>query len=131
MEIPDNITVAFGLTAQGHMQEIRGWLKTGATWAWIGKEIGWHPATAREYYFVELKGLRQDLREGAYRGLCCYDKRHHLYQETFDPEDIDSKSLDSTCHCDNCFYGRTVDALKTLELIDELEEQDQLIERLT
>jgi hypothetical protein len=44
------VRIKFGLVQQGHIPTIERMLKDGATWDEIGKEIGWYPPTAREWY---------------------------------------------------------------------------------
>lgn len=45
----------FGLRAQGHLPTVERMLADGATWVEIGKEIGWCPVTAEQWYQREAK----------------------------------------------------------------------------
>jgi hypothetical protein len=51
-------TVQFGLRAQGHIPTIERMLADGRSWKSIGKEIGWDPLTAAEWYVRELVAAR-------------------------------------------------------------------------
>ena len=44
------LQVRFGLRAQGHVQTIEDMLLDGDDWPAIGREIGWCPETAREWW---------------------------------------------------------------------------------
>jgi hypothetical protein len=50
VELLDSKRVVFGLRAQGHIPTIEQMLAEGASWNEIGKAIGWHGPTAKEYY---------------------------------------------------------------------------------
>jgi hypothetical protein len=50
MEIFNNSKFVFGLVNQGHIPTIEKMLKESKTWDEIGKQIGWCPNTAKEYY---------------------------------------------------------------------------------
>lgn len=47
--------VRFGLRAQGHTGTIDRMLADAGPWDAIGKAIGWHPPTAREWHERDLK----------------------------------------------------------------------------
>ena len=44
------LKIQFGLEAQGHIPTIEALLADGADWEAIGKAIGWHGPTARQYW---------------------------------------------------------------------------------
>lgn len=49
-----NVSVRFGLRAQGHIPTIERMLSEGADWHAIGRAIGWHADTARQWYEREV-----------------------------------------------------------------------------
>lgn len=49
------LKVKFGLRAQGHIPTIERMLSEGKSWDDIGRAIGWHGSTAKEWYARELK----------------------------------------------------------------------------
>lgn len=59
--------ILFGLEAQGHIPKVEFMLARGATWAEIGREIGWDGATAEQFYGMYLKraGSGVGTQEGA------------------------------------------------------------------
>lgn len=44
------LTIKFGLEQQGHIPTIERMLSENRTWDEIGRAIGWHPATALDWY---------------------------------------------------------------------------------
>ena len=44
------IRVKFGLRAQGHIPKVNFMLAMGATWDEIGRAIGWHGPTVKQFY---------------------------------------------------------------------------------
>ena len=54
------LKVRFGLEAQGHIPTIEFLLKVGASWATIGRKIGWHGPTAERFYLRYLARLGKD-----------------------------------------------------------------------
>ena len=55
----------FGLKAQGHIPTIQRMLAEGKTWEDIGREIGWDPGTAEEFYIRECPPNAKDQTAGA------------------------------------------------------------------
>lgn len=53
-----NVPVLFGLEQQGHIPTIQRMLGEGKSWDEIGREIGWCPETAREWYAGWLEGRK-------------------------------------------------------------------------
>lgn len=49
-ELMGSAKFAFGLRQQGHLPTVERMLSERASWQEIGREIGWDPATAREWY---------------------------------------------------------------------------------
>lgn len=45
-----HVPVKLGLRAQGHIPTIERLLADGASWDVIGRAIGWHGDTARQWY---------------------------------------------------------------------------------
>lgn len=48
--LPVDAPTAFGLEAQGHIPAVEAALAEGADWQEIGRRIGWHGETAKQYY---------------------------------------------------------------------------------
>ena len=44
------VKIKVGLRAQGHIPTVERMLADGRTWDEIGKEIGWHGPTVKEWY---------------------------------------------------------------------------------
>ena len=49
-DLAPDVTIRYGLAAQGHIPTIGRLLAAGASWDEIGREIGWCPATAERHY---------------------------------------------------------------------------------
>lgn len=47
------VQIKIGLRQQGHLPTVERMLAEGATWDEIGKAIGWHGPTAKEWYGYE------------------------------------------------------------------------------
>lgn len=58
--VPKNGRILFGLEAQGHIPTVEEALREGADWQEIGRRIGWHGETAREYYQRHLARKASD-----------------------------------------------------------------------
>jgi len=48
--IDPSVRIAFGLEAQGHIPTVEAMLADGLDWPAIGRRIGWHGETAKQYY---------------------------------------------------------------------------------
>lgn len=48
-----DVKVQIGLRQQGHIPTIERMLAEGASWGEIGKALGWHGPTAKEWYEAE------------------------------------------------------------------------------
>jgi hypothetical protein len=57
-----------GLRAQGHLPTIERMLGEGASWSDIGRAIGWHGPTAREWYERETTATPAQQQEGEQHG---------------------------------------------------------------
>lgn len=69
-EIFGDVKVQVGLRQQGHMDTVIKMIRNAASWEEIGKAIGWHGPTARDWYIAESAAQLLAYREsGALEAL--------------------------------------------------------------
>ena len=68
-------------------------------------------------YRITQKIKKKMKKEEVLSNLCCYDKRY-VHRWSKEDDEIQERA-EETCHCDNCFYGRTKLAEYILKLLAE------------